>query len=229
MGRKGARERAPFSPSGGNGSKRTLRSFVAPHRPSPSGLRGKRRRSEMDELSPPGGSEGYGACGMGPPQKPSEVGFAGKGAAAEWMSFRQGRKRRIWSLRSFGAPRRPSPSGLRGERRRNGMNELSPPGGSEGYGACGMGPPQKPSEVGFAGKGAAAEWMSFRQGRKRRIWSLRRRCHASRPPRRSPSLRLRADPVGLCPPWVLPIAPVQAPCSRAFSASHRTVPRWSSR
>ena len=63
MGRDGARERAPLSPSGGNGSKRTLRSFVAPHRPSPSGLRGERRRNGINELSPPGGSEGYGACG----------------------------------------------------------------------------------------------------------------------------------------------------------------------
>ncbi len=38
-----------------------------------------------------------------------------------------------------------------------------------------MGPPQKPSEAVFVGRGAAAEWMSFRHRRKRRIWSLRRR------------------------------------------------------
>ena len=47
-----------------------------------------------------------------------------------------------------------------------------------------MGPPQKPSEAdrwgprkssAFVGRGAAAEWMSFRQRRKRRIWSLWRR------------------------------------------------------
>ena len=38
-----------------------------------------------------------------------------------------------------------------------------------------MGPPQKPSAAVFVGRGAAAEWMSFRQRRKRRIWSLWRR------------------------------------------------------
>ena len=59
----GARERTQFSPLGGNGGERTL-PFPkgSPAEPSGAGRVGKRRRSVMSELSPPGESEGYGAC-----------------------------------------------------------------------------------------------------------------------------------------------------------------------
>ena len=239
MGRKGARERAPFSPSGGNGSKRTLRSFVAPHRPSPSGLRGERSRSGINELSPPGGSEGYGACGMGPPQKPSEAGFAGKGAAAEWMSFRQGRKRRIWSLRSFVAPRRPSPSGLRGERRRNGMNELSPrveakdmefaptpsrftPSATVAF----------PSSPGRSGRALPALGSAHRSGPGSLLQGVQRfslsRFGAGAWPGRfhsdSGKIQICCADLGF-----LPSLRSKRPYAPTLRASSRTVPRWSSR
>ena len=42
-----------------------------------------------------------------------------------------------WDVNMAGAPIGAQRSGFDGERSRSGMNELSPPGGSEGYGACG--------------------------------------------------------------------------------------------
>ena len=42
-----------------------------------------------------------------------------------------------WDVDMAGAPVEAQRSGFDGERSRSGMNELSPPGGSEGYGACG--------------------------------------------------------------------------------------------
>ena len=42
-----------------------------------------------------------------------------------------------WDVDMAGAPVEAQRSGFDGERNRSGMNELSPPGGSEGYGACG--------------------------------------------------------------------------------------------
>lgn len=42
-----------------------------------------------------------------------------------------------WDVDMAGAPIEAQRSGFDGERSRSGMNELSPPGGSEGYGACG--------------------------------------------------------------------------------------------
>ena len=66
------------------------------------------------------------------------------------------------------APVPPAPSGLV-----HSYASAIPPPGPPGPGE--MGPPQKPSAAVFVGRGAAAEWMSFRQRRKRRIWSLRRR------------------------------------------------------
>ena len=42
-----------------------------------------------------------------------------------------------WDVDMAGAPVEAQRSGFGGERSRSGMNELSPPGGSEGYGACG--------------------------------------------------------------------------------------------
>ena len=59
---------------------------VVPAKAQRSGFRGERSRSEMSELSPSGGSEGYGACGdalSGSPPKPSEAGSVGRGGAAE--------------------------------------------------------------------------------------------------------------------------------------------------
>ena len=65
-----------------------------------------------------------------------------------------------------------------------------------------MGPPPKPSEADswgphkscvFVGKGAAAKWMSFRQRRKRRIWSLWRRGERTSKEAKRSFRRLRAE------------------------------------
>ena len=56
-----ARGRTMCAPTGDDGPSEE-RIYGAPARAQRSGSRGERRSSEMNELSPPGGSEGYEAC-----------------------------------------------------------------------------------------------------------------------------------------------------------------------
>ena len=91
----------------------------------------------MSELSPEGGSEGYGAG-------------SDEAAARLWSSWKARScraSRACWTPENDlcagdggdhirGDPAETQRSGFGGERRSRAMSELSPEGGSEGYGAC---------------------------------------------------------------------------------------------
>jgi hypothetical protein len=90
----------------------------------------------MDEQSPQGGCEGYGACADATsctslwfPSK-NNASFLGRLNEPALFLFPAA------TLSSFGVPAKTQRSGFGGERRHSGKNEQLPQGGCEGYEAC---------------------------------------------------------------------------------------------